>query len=89
MSNCMGVSGATRASNERAERAGEISDPTELMLLARPLLGLGEGGKEGEFYFTSRNIFLYLYCLAFFIKTNAFLHRDTGHSPGQFTHDLA
>lgn len=36
MSNWMGVSGATRASKERAERAGEGSEPTELMLLARP-----------------------------------------------------
>ena len=41
MSNWMGVSGATRASNESTERAGDGSEPTELMLLARatqPLL---------------------------------------------------
>lgn len=37
MSNWMGVSGATRASNERTERAGDGSEPTELMLLARPV----------------------------------------------------
>lgn len=41
MSNWIGVSGATRASNESTERAGDGSEPAELILLARatrPLL---------------------------------------------------
>ena len=49
MSNWMGVSGATSASNERTERAGDGSDPTELILLARPtrpLLGWRERGVQ-------------------------------------------
>lgn len=36
MSNWMGVSGATRASKESTERAGDGSEPTELILPARP-----------------------------------------------------
>lgn len=36
MSNWMGLSGATRASSESTERAGDGSEPTELMLPARP-----------------------------------------------------
>ena len=47
MSNWMGVSGATRASNESTDRAGDGSEPTELMLLARatrPLLERRESG---------------------------------------------
>lgn len=36
ISNWMGVSGSTRASNESTERAGDGSEPTELILLARP-----------------------------------------------------
>lgn len=44
MSNWMGVPGATRASSESTESAGDGSEPTELMLparVARPLLEKG------------------------------------------------
>lgn len=43
MSNWMGVSGATSASSESTERAGDGSEPTELMLLARPVRPLLDG----------------------------------------------
>lgn len=53
MSNWMGVSGATSASSESTERAGDGSEPTELMLLARPVRPLLDGrqrerAREGE-----------------------------------------
>lgn len=50
MSNWMGVSGATKASNESTDRAGDGSEPTELMLLAlatRPLLKRRERWMDG------------------------------------------
>lgn len=48
MSNWMGVSGATRASNERTDRAGDGSEPTELMLLVRPVRPLLEWRRQKQ-----------------------------------------
>lgn len=48
MSNWMGFSGATRASSESTESAGDGSEPTELMLPARPTRPLLEKTRREE-----------------------------------------